>query len=175
MNIGDKVLYVPHQCFARHKNANSPLFKDGEYAWVIGQRQTKRDKLSGETTETVTELHGPALARFIEQVNSNPSPEAWKQVAFVRPNVCWPAVVTGTWADGTVDLDVNCGGSGTTLVQNRVKVDQDGKQPDSCHTPAEGEVPPESEHLLAHAYSQIQGRGAHRHHVNGEPVVKAAS
>lgn len=173
MNIGDKVLYVPAQCFARHKNAQSPLFKDGEYAWVIGRKRQATDKFTREVTETVDELHGLDLTNFISQVSGSPDPQAWRQVAFVRPNTSWPAIVTGTWADGTVDLDVNCGGNGVTQHMDHVKIDQDGKQPHSCH--ASTETDPTMQHLLAHAYSQIQGRGVHKHHANDKLTMEVVA
>jgi hypothetical protein len=172
-NIGDHVYYVPHACFARHQNAQSPLYNDGGFAWVIGKVTKTRDKRSGEWTETVEELHGPELTQLLQRLKSSTDPGAWQQVRFIRPNAMWPAIVTGTWDDGTVDLDVNLGGSGGTLLQDRVKIDQQGNGPHTCHVP-EGE--PQYPHLLAHAYGQIQGRGAHRHHINGEIVpLKAAS
>ncbi len=168
MNVGDKVLYVPHAIYARQQNVNSPLYKGGEYTWVMGRKTQVRDKLTGEFKESVEELSSHELDKFLQQLRSNQNPQAWAALALIRPNVMWMAVVTGTWPDGTVDLDVNCGGGPATLHVDHITVDQKDKRPHTCHV-AEGEV--ENPHLVAHAYSQIQGRGLHRCHKHGKSVM----
>lgn len=142
MEVGDKVLYVPSEVHAKHKNS------DGEYAWVIGR------KLKGVLTELSTREAEKFLATLRGSIRGG---SRSGELICIRPNCSWPALVGCVNSDGTVAIDVDCGGNGVTLHLDSVKVDQVDKKPGTVHVGDGTNV----DHMLAHRYSKIQCRGSH--------------
>ncbi len=100
VNIGDSVKYVPS---IEHGTERSVA---GVYAWVIGKK-TKQVSGKGRPVDTVAELSGQVLDKFMESIRRNP--EQRKNMILVRPAMVWDAKVVNVNKDGSVDLDIHSG------------------------------------------------------------------
>lgn len=133
--IGDAVEYLPHVCHAFNANLKN------EYPWVFGLKQNphyEADPMTGEQkiVEDVVELDEGRLQRSVlPMLRNSPDPkEGMKRLVPLRPKAPWPAVVTETHSDGTVDLDVksNVGDGMVTLHYRNVPIDKSARTPHTC-------------------------------------------
>ncbi len=120
MQVGDKVKYVPAECYAFNRNPN------GGYPWDMGKKVIIRE--GGKVSEGVEKLTGKALEAMLSASRRGNTVRA----VLMHPNCTWDAVVTSVNEDGTVNLDVQSNNGGVTLHENNVSI-SDGKEPDTCH------------------------------------------
>lgn len=131
MQVGDRVLYVPHESHALQKDVA------GDYPWelewehqpeVLGPEgevlvAQRVEKLTGGRVEEqiahLRRLHSadPELARAVKA----------QHLKLVRPCKCFPAVVRAVRDDGAVDLDVASNQGGVTLHYDAVPVARPGE------------------------------------------------
>jgi hypothetical protein len=138
LQVGDKVKYIPDKCHSTQKGI------DGEYPWVFGRVKRAVGDKEPEVVELTSTKDVDDLLRYIR---SHPQPaQARKEMALIRPNRTWPAVVTAANEDGTYDLDIESNQGGVTLHYKSVKLDPSGKAAHTCHaaTPP-ASAPEESE------------------------------
>ncbi len=127
VQVGDKVLYVPHVCHALNQN---PLTKD--YPWVFGDRAGRprlpayKRQDDGSDPDKPYELEGKELQRFLTEVKGS---DRRDRIVFIRPKELWPATVRAVNPDGTVNLDVTSNVGGFTLHYNNVKIDREPGTP----------------------------------------------
>jgi hypothetical protein len=119
IQVGDRVLYVPHECHALEANAN------GEYPWEMEYTHPngKKEILVGERIPQVI----AAIKRF-----PDPSEER-KKLKFLYPCKTWSATVTAVHENGTVSLDVQSNNGGVTLQYDNIPLDEVQKNPHTCH------------------------------------------
>lgn len=122
MQVGDKVLYVPHACHAFHQDRLTSA-----WPWVVGKRAwvPKTDSRGKpvfkdgmpQTHAVVQEMTDEDLNSLSLKRTENPVAfsEEFKLVVPVRPKELWPATVTGVNENGTVNLDVESNVGGVTL------------------------------------------------------------
>jgi hypothetical protein len=125
---GDKVFYVPHLCHAHEKDAR------GVRPWAIGVTVTHTKVTKGKVhiLESVHELEGLDLERYLEAIRKSPIPgEELKKISYLRPQRLLEAVIDEVNPDGTCDLKVRSNVPGVTLLYRGLSFDPDGQTPHS--------------------------------------------
>jgi hypothetical protein len=118
--VGDKVLYVPHEIHAFQPDAA------GNLAWVIGRKVPP----SGN----VEELSGKTLQEYLDLIRRSSDPTRARQdLVLMRPSKPWAAVVTAVNEDGTASLDIASTTGGVTLHYRGIPLDSSARKPHSFY------------------------------------------
>lgn len=130
--LGDKVLYVPHECHALERDAQ------GNPVWVIGRKVTRSSPGGGYTTD-VEELRGKDLNDFVKSIRMHPNPQRGRsEMVLMHPRTTWIGIVRGVHEPepggeyGSLDLDISSG-NGITLHYDGVPFDSTKQRPHSYH------------------------------------------
>jgi hypothetical protein len=120
VQIGDKVLYLPHECHAFDKTP------DNVCTWKFAKedfdfRNKRNTQMSVSNEEAAAIVQQGANHRLIK----------------IAPAIGWPAIVTKVNEDGSCDLEIHqiCRLSNSILDYRNVKEDISCKQGHTWHSP----------------------------------------